>query len=398
MARRLASDPRFRTPAALTALPGWVAASLPLAAFVAIGWLNGPAWDRFESHTLVAEALLRGRVWFDLPSTDGYELVPRDDGGWLSPFPPLPALVLVPFVATGIGAIDTNLLAAVCGAVAVALMWSCLGLLGVERRARMALTIGFALGSELLWIATWGGQHLFPQALAAAFLLGALRLGLAGQAPLVAGLCVGLAGAARLPVLLAIPLVLYLFPTRRWPALLVGFAVAAVGIGLYGVARFGSPIELGYDRIVYDDGSSVLDEPWYAHGITSIAYLPRSLGTMLFAGFEVVDRPPWLRPGWAGASILLTMPILLWAFEARGRLAVVAAATAALVLLPDLLHGNPGWAQFGYRFILDALPILWLVVGLGLRAGIGRAALAAIGVGVAVNVYGTAVLAAGAFD
>jgi hypothetical protein len=76
----------------------------------------------------------------------------------------------------------------------------------------------------------------------------------------------------------------------------------------------------------------------------------------------------------------------------------VAAATAVLVLVPDLLHGNPGWAQFGYRFILDALPILWLVVGLGLRAGIGRAALAAIGVGVAVNVYGTAVLAAGAFD
>ena len=384
-------------PAALAALPHWIVVAFPLVALAAVYWVNGPAWDRFESHSLVAEALVRGRVWFDLPSTDGYEVVPRPEGGWLSPFPPLPALVLLPFVATGLRAIDTNLLAAAAGAVAVGLMWSCLGLLGVERRARVALTIGFGLGSELLWVATWGGQHLFPETLAAALLLVSLRLGLAGQAPLAAGLCVGLAGAARLPVLLAIPLVLYLFPSRRWPVVLAGFAVAAVGIGLYGVARFGSPIDLGYDRIVYDDGSSVLDEPWYEHGITSLAYLQRGLGTMLFAGFEVVDRPPWLRPSWAGASVLLTMPVLLWAFDARGRLAVVAAATAALVLLPDLLHGNPGWAQFGYRFIVDALPILWLLVGLGLRGGASRAAMVAVGIGLAMNVYGTAVLAAGTF-
>ncbi len=375
-----------------------ILAVLALAVLAVLYWVNGPAWDRFESHSLVADAFLHGRVWFPLADVDGYELVPRAAGGWYSPFPPLPAIVLMPSVALGLRLIDTNALAALAGIVAVVLMWSCLGALDVERRARIALTVAFAVGSEFLWVATWGGQHMFPEVLAAALLLGAMRLGLADRAPLAAGLLVGLAALARLPVGLAVPFILYLYPLQRWPLVLVGVVPAAIGLAAYDAARFGWPLALGYDRIMYANGTSVLAESWYPHGITSLAYLPQGLATMLFTGFDVVaEQPPWLKPDWYGASILLTMPILLWIANARGRLAVVGLATSALVLLPDLLHGNPGWAQFGYRFIVDALPILWLVVGLGLRRGFDRAASAALAFGLAINVYGTIVLAAGVF-
>jgi hypothetical protein len=374
-----------------------VVAFAPLLGLGLAYWLLGPIFDWQDAHWLIARAFLEGRVWIDAPLEATYELVPRDGGGWYSPFPPAPAITLLPFAAFGPWFANTNLLAAISGIVAVWLMWSCLGVLGLDRRVRIALTVGFAVGSELLWVAAWGGQHMYPQSLAAALLLGALRLGLAGQAPVAAGLLVGCAGAARLPVGLAIPLVLFLYPARSWVLVLAGFAVPVTGTALYNVARFGSPLELGYDRIVGVDGH-VLEEAWYSEGITSLSYLPRGLYTMLFTGFGFVDDPPWLRPDWAGTSILLTMPILVWLFGARGRLAVVAAATAVVVLLPDLLHGNPGHAQFGYRFILDALPILWLLVGLALRHGLTRPAIAALLLGVAVNTYGTLVLAAGIFD
>jgi len=45
----------------------------------------------------------------------------------------------------------------------------------------------------------------------------------------------------------------------------------------------------------------------------------------------------------------------------------------ALVMLPNLMHGNPGFQQVGYRFILDALPVLWLMLGLAFRESMSRA-------------------------
>ena len=47
----------------------------------------------------------------------------------------------------------------------------------------------------------------------------------------------------------------------------------------------------------------------------------------------------------------------------------------------------PGFAQVGYRFILDALPLLWLLLALAFRAGISRAAGAALIAGMVVNIW-----------
>ena len=135
----------------------------------------------------------------------------------------------------------------------------------------------------------------------------------------------------------------------------------------------------------------MLDEPWYDQGIVSLAYLPNGLREMLLRGLEFSDEFPWVSGSIMGASILLTMPILWWVFEARGRLAAAAAVSAVLVMLPNLLHGNPGFAQLGYRYILDALPILWLLLGLAFQRSLPRAATVALAAGIAVNLWLSAV-------
>ena len=108
---------------------------------------------------------------------------------------------------------------------------------------------------------------------------------------------------------------------------------------------------------------------------------------MLLKGVEWQDEAPYLLPGWGGTSVLLTMPILWWVVEARGRLALVTAICAVLVMLPNLAHGNPGFAQVGYRFIVDALPLLWVLLAIAFRDGLTRAAAVALAFGSALTIW-----------
>jgi hypothetical protein len=57
-------------------------------------------------------------------------------------------------------------------------------------------------------------------------------------------------------------------------------------------------------------------------------------------------------------------------------------------MLPDLMWGSWGFAQFGYRRILDAMPLLLMLLGIAFRDRIGWLWRGAIIVGVAVHAYG----------
>jgi hypothetical protein len=304
----------------------------------------------------------------------------------------LGAIATVVYLVVGPSQVDTDShwpIAQAFVAGRLHLVWAMLVRLDVARVPRYALTLSWAFGSEVLWVSGTGGQHLAPQVLAASLLLASIVLALDKRLPAVAGLLLGAGAASRLPVGLALPLLLYLYRGRHaaWRDLIAGVAVPALLVAAYNYARFGNPFEMGYGLIRNVEGESVLDEPWYPHGIDSVSYIPGGLYAMLFRGLEWSDDFPHLVPGWIGSSVLLTMPVLWWIFEARGRLALVGGITAALILLPDLAHGNPGWAQIGYRFIVDALPILWLMLGLAFRERVTRAGAVAMAAGAFVMIW-----------
>jgi hypothetical protein len=187
---------------------GWVGVALGIAAGLLFYYV-GYAKEGTDSHYLFAQAFLDGRLYVE-GSFSWLELVPRPEGGWYTPFPPLLSIVLIPFAALDI-AVDTNHVAAVMGGLSVALVWAMLGRLGVAFRVQFVLTVAWAIGSQLLWVAGEGGQHLAPQVTAAALLLGAITLGLHRRWPLLAGLLLAAAATARLPVGLALPLILWLY-------------------------------------------------------------------------------------------------------------------------------------------------------------------------------------------
>jgi hypothetical protein len=396
-------------------LLGWVrrhtGALLGLDAAVLYWWV-GPGQLGTDAFVPLAQAFLDGRIYL-IGDRPWLELVPRTAGTWFVPFPPGPALVLAPFALVFSDTVlDTGMAAGIAGGIGVWLMWLLLGRIGLGRREQLWLTVAFGFGTEHLYVATHGGNHLVAQAFAAMFLLAALILAI-DRHWVLAAVALSVATLCRLPVAFAAPVVawlawqgpglepiagarsaiLRLARSVPWASLLTFASVLGITALLllaYNDLRWGDPFDFGYARIVDVAGNRVLDEPWYSHGIESILYLPRGLYAMLLKGFDFVDEPPWLRPSLVGTAITFTMPAVFWALRAPWRAPVVAVAwlSAVLILVPDLLHGASGFSQFGYRFIEDALPILWLLVGYAvLQRGLTRPLKAALIVGVAVNLY-----------
>jgi len=363
--------------------------------------LAGPSQYHTDGWFPLADSFLHGRLWVD-GSRPWIERVPGPNGEYFLPFPPVPALVLVPQVALfGQDLADTGGMCALVGALNVFLVYALLSYFQLKGRAVAVLLVAFFLGSEYLYVAATGGIHHWTEILVVSFLLGALNLALRGRWPWVGGILFGLAVGCRPSVLLAGPALAVLYWRFGGPRAFVSLVVGAVSIGLclawYNWARFGSPTEFGYDLITGPNGEKVLDEPWYSQGIESPFYIARGLYTMFLRGFEFDEAFPWLKPSWAGTSVLLTMPFLVYLGRAVWKSPLILAGWLGLLpLVMDLMHGNPGFAQFGYRFILDGMPFIWMLLAMVVvRNGLTRGFVAAVAVGILVNSYGLACIAAG---
>jgi hypothetical protein len=371
-------------------------------------WLTGPTEAGSDSFVPLAQAFLDGRLSIPV-DRPWLELVPAPDGGQYSPFPPVPAVVLMPLVGVaglvGVAEPASNAYCAIAGALNVALAFWLLGRIGVSFVPRQLLTAGFAFTTHW-WVAGMAGTHLWAQTLGVTFTLVALHLAISRRWPLAAGLAIGLAAGSRLPMGLALPLLLALYaapalgrwrPTRDHLALLAGVAVPALLIAGYNLARFGSPLDFGYARIPSGEFGLVTDEPWFRHGLLSPLYVPRHLYAMLLQSFEWVDVAPFLRPSITGLSLTLSAPFLFfaaraWSVRQRQPLVPVALLSVPLILLPDVLHGSWGFAQFGYRFVLDAVPVLLLLLGWAYRDRVTPWLVATVAVGIGVHAYGIYVI------
>jgi hypothetical protein len=365
-------------------------------------WFTGPQGAGGDQFVPLADAFLHGRLsipvdrpWMELVP------VPGGSGAQYSPFPPAPALTLMPPVAVlglfpGVGELSGNVMSAVVGAANVALAWYLLAGIGVALKPRLVIVIGFAFTTHW-WVAGMAGTHHYAAVVATFFLLLALNLAVRHRLPALVGLTLGLAAGSRLPTGLALPLLLALFadrwrPSRAHAELLLGLAIPAALFAAYNLARFGSPFDTGYVHIPSGDaGLLVTDEPWFSHGLISPLYVPRHLYAIFIQGPVVVDGFPFLKPSITGLSLTLSAPFLFWAVKARGPLVAVTWLSVGLILLPDVMHGSWGFAQFGYRFVLDAVPLLLLLLGWGYRERASWSLVAAAAVGVTVHAWGIAV-------
>jgi len=124
-------------------------------------------------------------------------------------------------------------------------------------------------------------------------------------------------------------------------------------------------------------------------GLFSPHYLGRNLAVALTLLPEITTRSPFISISGHGLAVWFTTPallLLLWP-RARGTWHRPLWATVACIALFTLFYQNSGWVQFGYRFILDYLALLVVLLALSGRS-LGRISKALILFGVVVNLFG----------
>lgn len=369
------------------------------AAATALYLLCAPASQPIDYFVRLADAFLSGRLYLTEAPSWLNELIPTGQG-WYVPYPPMPAVVLLPFVVIFGPTFPQQVASCLAGGISVGLMFLAVGRLGLDGRARLGLVAVFGGGTVLWWGASEGSAWLFAQVVAMLFSAAALLLAATRRWPLVVGLLVGCATISRLPVGLTAPFFLALVVGLGLPfgrddlrrairpgiAFALGLAIPVAGNALYNLARWGTPLDAGYVLI-----PGVLDDPIYAdHGILSIQYLPRHVYAIFLRSFDFREEFPWFRPSWWGLSLFLTTPLYLWLArapfrDARVRWALVGTALAAI---PLVTHGNVGIAQWGYRFSLDVQVPLFAVLALAFAARPSWRAAVAGALAIAINLYG----------
>jgi hypothetical protein len=343
------------------------------------------------------------------------------------PFPPLTAVLMMPAVLVlGLRHVNTVVFAAVVGGANVWMLDVLLtalherGIAVVSRATRRWLLVCWAFGTVAFTISTQGSVWFLGHGTAVFFLLAALSAAARGRGGR-AGLALGIAALGRPTTLLMLPALVGLMQhgattfnaglredrdadiddttrsrTERRRQLFVAarqIAVpAAMGAALllaYNWARFGRPTEFGYHG---ENVDPTLAGDLATYGQFSLHFVKHNLWALLAAGPTfVADRNTWA-PDPQGMSVFFTTPALLYAFRARvdARLHRWLWAAVALLLVPLLSYYNTGWYQFGYRFAMDVLPVVFVLVALGLRDRVTRGTKFLIVLGVVVNFWGMA--------
>lgn len=336
------------------------------------------------------------------------------DGKWYVSFPPFPALLILPAVAVFGLEVWDRLFWALFAGLGPALLYLVLERLHVlgrsarSPREHFGLSLLFAFGTVYFFSAVqgsvWFAAHIVACVLSCVYLLAVLGL----RAPALAGLCLGALFMTRPTTLLlggvfvgellfaeapgapAQGLLPRVRAALRPPALgaWARFALPALAVGMVALMlnqlRFDDPLSFGHEH---------LQIRWRGridrYGLFAYHYLGRNLAIFLASLPWLLDQAPHVMVSRHGLALWVTTPGLFWLLWPRTvtpQLWVLSLCAGAVALL-DLTYQNSGWVQFGYRFALDYMVLLFAMLAMGgRRLGPGFWLLAVVAVG--INLFG----------
>lgn len=372
--------------------PAYVAA---LIAFLVIWPISRGRATPYDSYVLLAQAFVHGHVWIDWPGP--YIDALAYHGAHYVIEAPLPALLLMPFVAL-FGGANQTLLAIVLAAVAVGAAWTMGERFGLAP-ATNAWMCGFLLaGTDLLWCAMLGDVWFVAHVAAVCFTLLALAELLGRRRGWLVALWAACAFESRFSLVVALPVYAYLLasdPERPfalaadWARALRGFVAVLIPVAilwvLYNQARWGTWYDIGYTAWYHQDPIGLpTGSPF------RLQYLPYELYSFFVQAPTQLSGYPGLRPELTGVALTWTSPALVLALFARGAWRWVAALWIAtlLVAAPNFLYYVNGFAQFGMRHALDFEPFLLALMMLAVRRRIPTWGYVLIAYSMAVGFWG----------
>lgn len=345
----------------------------------------------------------------DIASTD---IVARERKFYVS-FPPFPSMLMLPFVAVFHHRTNDVLLTVLLAGLVPALLYLLLRRIprALDRTNTESppesfdlwLTVMFGIGSVFYFSAVqgqvWFTAHIVASLLAVLFLLCLFPL-----RPLACGFLCGALFLTR-PQMASMGLLFVLELLRRgadspaYPSLrllqrelvptlrklakpLVLFALPAATLAGLGVTlnwlRFGRLFEFGHSFLQTIQADNI-----QRFGLMNYQFLPRNLATALTLLPKLLPQFPYVQVSYHGLALWFTTPallFLLWpqrplwlpspidrepAQERSRQLRLGICLTIVPIALASLLYQNSGFVQFGYRFSLDYMVLLVLLLRLG---------------------------------
>lgn len=390
------------------AVPAFIFAASFLAYYLSINEFfqrSPPLW--YDHYDYLAKAILHGTLNVDSTRLAEAERIPDyfQDAVTVGqakylPFPPAPAILLVPFVALfgmhisflGTQFTTEAFVSLLLGATNVVVFWYILGQMKVSNATKFIMVPFFAFGTALFYSTTTGTVWFFAHVSAVFFLLLSIASMLRGMNPVITAFFLGCAFLSRQTTLLGAPFFLYLMYRQRHESLDLRFLLdrnllrqaipfgavlgAFVLVSLwYNAARFDTIFDTGY-KTVYDSYGGVP----YSYYLTQFPQGPRfdlfDIRNIPLHLHAMLMLPPEFHPDWSvfrpspyGTSILFTSPLFIYAFLVRRKSDLVPASWLAIALIsvPIFLHYSQGWVQYGYRFLLDFAPFLLVLTALGVE-------------------------------
>jgi hypothetical protein len=335
---------------------------------------------------LLADAFLHGRLYLEHP-TSTHDLT-FYNGRWYVPNPPLPALVVLPFVAVfGVEKINMVRFGITLGAVNAMLIYQVLEkaarlkLIPTRPAGNLWLTVMVIFGTSYWWLSVMGEMWFTAQLLTLTFLALAVLFALGRCSPWLIGTSLGMAVLSRPNAFTLLPFVtgvyLYLDTCEgrkvdwkgviRWSEqTVVPIILACVGLLYYNYIRFGDWFDFGYVTI---NSSDWIMEAARTYGLFNPHFIPANFYAMFLKLPRIENDGScfYYSPSREGISLLAMTPALVYIVRRLKLNWWTAGAWVSILLSMGLLmlYHNTGADQLGYRYLMDSvLPVL-LLMGLG---------------------------------
>jgi hypothetical protein len=365
------------------------------------------AQSHWPYYVYYARAMLDGRLDFGTLPPAALDLALYQGRTYLY-HPPFPSVLVAPLVGLfGLGLPD-RFVSVLLGALNGALFYRVLvaldreGFARSDERSRAWLSALFLFGTVHEYLVVTANHWELSQVVTISGVLCALLAALAGRPIWMALALVAVLGTRSHVLLVGLaPLGLYVWRERRrgtsQPDLLrrlaPALALCAAGVVLlmtFNAVRFGDPFESGTS---HQRMHSMFRERFDAHGLLSLAYVPRNLHALLVALPERVAGFPFVRFSPTGLSIFLATPFYVYLFrslrrETRAQAAILWAGVVPVMMVVLVTIGT-GENQFGHRYSADVQPLLLVLAWLGAGMRFTRAGIALLAASIAMNALGT---------
>jgi hypothetical protein len=378
---------------------------------ILVGNIYTPAKSYFDE---LADAWIHGRLYLANPSqTHDLTLF---NGNWYVANPPLVALFMLPWVALlGLGNFNTVVWSCLNGAVNGLLLYFLLGLanqkkwINIETKTRLLLVTFFLFGTAHYYLAVVGKMWFMSQIITVTLVLLSAIMAIKEKRFWVSASILALAAAARPNIIVIAPLLIgiraqmmadegvkvtfrHLF---QW-LIIFAFPVAVVGGVLLGYnwLRFGNLLDYGY---LTENVADFMADDLRVYGTFHPHFILRNLRVMFLNIPQFSQSCGGLVPSVEGLSIFIASPALIlffWVFPAFKRqsrtwfwlLGLFVSILTCLV--PLSFYYNTGSWQFGYKYLLDFIVPVVLLMAVNIRVPRLTLVISLVVLSVAINIYG----------